>query len=154
MFYFGNRSNRSLNGCTNDLQVIAREAIKRTPFFDWGIHVGHRSVEEQQRLYAQGRETEGPIVTHIDGINRKSKHNHYPSKAFDFHIYVPGRPDLTWNEHAIIFIAGIIMSTAEDLRNRGVIRSKLRWGGNFDRDNVIGSAEGEFFDPVHIEIDD
>ena len=85
--------------------------------------------------------------------NRKSKHNYWPSKAFDFHIYVPGRPDLTWNEDAIIFVAGIIMGTAQDLYNQGSIRSKIRWGGNFDRDNIIGSVEGEFFDPVHIEIE-
>lgn len=154
MFKFGQRSNKCLNTCVNDLQLVAREAIKRTPFFDWGVHVGHRSVAEQQKLYAKGRTETGPIVTHIDGVNRKSKHNYWPSKAFDFHIYVPGRPDLTWNEDMVVFVAGIIMGTAQDLYNQGKIKSKLRWGGNFDRNNIIGSVEGEFFDPVHFEIDE
>lgn len=151
---FGNRSNKCLDSCHKDLQIVAREAIKRTPMFDWGIHVGHRSIAEQQKLYQQGRTTSGPIVTYVDGVKKKSKHNYSPSKAFDFHIYVPGKPDLTWNEDTVIFIAGVIMSTAEDLRQKGIIKSKIGWGGNFDQDNIIATAEREFFDPVHIQIND
>lgn len=46
----------------------------------------HRNVEEQQILYAQGRTTAGKIVTNIDGINKKSKHNYLPSKAIDVYV--------------------------------------------------------------------
>lgn len=42
-----------------------------------------RSPKEQSRLYAQGRTTEGPVVTWVDGFNKLSKHNLYPSHAID-----------------------------------------------------------------------
>lgn len=40
----------------------------------------HRSEAEQAELYAQGRTKAGPIVTKL---KKGSKHNFYPSKAFD-----------------------------------------------------------------------
>jgi len=42
-----------------------------------------RSVREQQRLFRQGRVADGPIVTNIDGRDRKSNHNIYPARALD-----------------------------------------------------------------------
>ena len=42
-----------------------------------------RSVKEQKRLYAQGRKTPGKVITWVDGIKKKSNHNHYPARAFD-----------------------------------------------------------------------
>lgn len=43
----------------------------------------YRSPEVQNKLYQQGRTTEGDIVTQIDGITKKSNHNFYPARAFD-----------------------------------------------------------------------
>lgn len=40
---------------------------------------GVRSREEQQALYAQGRTVPGKIVTHLDGVTRRS--NHQPKLA-------------------------------------------------------------------------
>lgn len=44
----------------------------------WGhpmfIVEGVRTVERQAELYAQGRTTSGPIVTHADGVVKRSKH--------------------------------------------------------------------------------
>jgi peptidoglycan L-alanyl-D-glutamate endopeptidase CwlK len=69
-----------------------------------------RSVENQQKLYAQGRTAPGPIVTKIDGIERKSEHNFYPSRAID--VCVDKNPDpvkvsAEWNEEAYIPLIGI-----------------------------------------------
>jgi peptidoglycan L-alanyl-D-glutamate endopeptidase CwlK len=56
----------------------------------------HRSVEEQQELYSHGRSKPGAIVTQVDGINHKSNHNYYPSRAIDFAIVLGGK--ITWQE--------------------------------------------------------
>lgn len=56
----------------------------------------HRSVEEQQRLYAKGRTTPGKIVTNVDGVKRKSNHNYHPSRAIDFAVVIDGK--VTWDE--------------------------------------------------------
>jgi peptidoglycan L-alanyl-D-glutamate endopeptidase CwlK len=54
-----------------------------------------RSVEEQQRLYAQGRTTPGQVVTQIDGLTKKSKHNLEPARAIDIAISVGGK--VSWD---------------------------------------------------------
>lgn len=35
---------------------------------------GKRTSEQQRALYAKGRTLPGPIVTHLDGVRKKSKH--------------------------------------------------------------------------------
>lgn len=57
-----------------------------------------RSTEEQQALYAQGRTKPGQIVTQIDGVTKKSNHNHMPAKALDFAIVFNGK--IVWNDVA------------------------------------------------------
>lgn len=42
-----------------------------TPMF---VTQGVRTLEQQQALWAQGRTTKGPIVTHCDGVHSKSNH--------------------------------------------------------------------------------
>jgi peptidoglycan L-alanyl-D-glutamate endopeptidase CwlK len=43
----------------------------------------YRSPKRQQELYAQGRTTPGQIVTNLDGLHKKSRHNVWPSQAVD-----------------------------------------------------------------------
>lgn len=88
-------------------------------------HPGHklivtctnRSAEEQQKLYAQGRTQPGNIVTQIDGVNKKSNHNHMPSRAIDFAVVINGK--ITWNE--------------EEYKHAGpyFVRQGLAWGGDW-----------------------
>lgn len=42
-----------------------------------------RSAKKQIYLYAQGRTMPGQIVTNIDGVTSRSRHNFYPSQAID-----------------------------------------------------------------------
>ena len=42
--------------------------------FPMVAYEGLRTVARQQELYAQGRTTPGPIVTHADGVSARSKH--------------------------------------------------------------------------------
>ena len=57
-----------------------------------------RSVEEQQKLYAQGRTEPGQIVTQIDGIHKLSNHNLSPARAVDVAVLISGK--ITWAESA------------------------------------------------------
>lgn len=49
-----------------------------TEMEQWGhpmfVIEGVRTVERQQALYAQGRTAKGPIVTHADGVKKRSNH--------------------------------------------------------------------------------
>lgn len=77
----------------------------------------HRSVEEQQELYRHGRTAPGQIVTQIDGVKKKSNHNHYPSRALDFAIVIHGK--ITWDEKEYK-VAGPYF-----------VAHGLLWGGNW-----------------------
>lgn len=56
------------------------------------VSQGFRSIEEQNKLYAQGRTTKGKIVTNARG--GQSKHNY--GKAVDFCFIVNG--EASWDE--------------------------------------------------------
>jgi len=56
----------------------------------------YRDTAEQRRLYQNGRTVKGKIVTNIDGVKKKSKHNHKPAQAFDFAVLINGNE--TWDE--------------------------------------------------------
>lgn len=70
--------------CHPDLQRVFEEVAK-----SWNIAVvyGHRTVKEQQALYALGRTRKGSIVTRCDGVNKMSKHNYKPSMAVDVVVW-------------------------------------------------------------------
>lgn len=55
----------------------------------------HRSVEEQQKLYAQGRTTVGQRVTNVDGVTQLSNHNYTPARAVDVAVVVHGK--VSWS---------------------------------------------------------
>jgi peptidoglycan L-alanyl-D-glutamate endopeptidase CwlK len=57
----------------------------------------HRSNEEQDKLYAQGRSEPGPRVTNAKA--GQSKHNLVPAQAFDIAIMVNGKLD--WNTNGL-----------------------------------------------------
>lgn len=77
----------------------------------------HRSVEEQQRLYAQGRTAPGQKVTNVDGVKQKSNHNYKPSRAIDFAVVFNGK--VTWNDK-MYKVAGPYF-----------VAEGLIWGGNW-----------------------
>jgi peptidoglycan LD-endopeptidase CwlK len=59
-------------------RVLAAMSALGHPMF---VVSGNRTVEEQQKLFAQGRTKPGPIVTNADGVEKKS--NHQGGKAVD-----------------------------------------------------------------------
>jgi peptidoglycan L-alanyl-D-glutamate endopeptidase CwlK len=66
----------------------------------------YRSVEEQQKLYAQGRTIPGKVVTKIDGAKVKGMHNYSPSHAIDVAVMV--NSEVAWDEplyHPLVELA-------------------------------------------------
>lgn len=147
MFKFGSTSKERLSTCHRDLQIIFNAAIE-TSKVDFGIAQGHRSVDQQQKLYRSGRDKAGPILTYVDGIEKKSKHNYSPSQAVDIYAYYNGKAQ--WDKEHLIYLGGHIMATAATLKAAGTIQSSLRWGGNWDSDGIIISDQN-FMDLPHYE---
>jgi hypothetical protein len=142
---FGTTSMIRLRTCDPRLQRIFTDVVFR---FDCTIICGHRSVEEQQRLYAQGRTVLGkPIVTHVDGVTKLSMHNHSPSLAVDVVPWAHGKAVWGHNEterRLIYHFAGYVRRTAEGLG------FGLRWGGDWQNDFDL--ANQTFFDLPHYEL--
>lgn len=141
MYKFSNKSKERLNTCHEDLRLIANIAIQRSQI-DFGIAEGHRSVERQYDLYKAG-------LSKIDGVNKRGKHNYKPSLAFDIYAWVNGKS--SYDQRYIIFIAGVILAVAKELKEQGRIETELRWGGNWDGDGQIINDQS-FNDLVHFEI--
>jgi len=146
MYKFGEKSLEKLKTCHEDLQKILLLAISVSNV-DFGISEGYRPVERQNQLFREGK-------SKIDGINKKGKHNYNPSEAADFYIYHPDiemRRKMAYDKNHLSYVAGVIQSSAEMLYNEGVIKHKIRWGGNWDSDGVI-AFDQSFLDMPHVEI--
>lgn len=89
----------------------------------------HRTEAEQLELYAQGRTKKGKIVTQL---KKGSKHNFYPSKAFDI-AFKDVDGNLDWSESLFAKFAAIIVS----------MDARVEWGGTWKR----------FKDRPHFQID-
>lgn len=148
MYTFGQVSNDRLNTCHPDLQLIMRRALRYSDV-DFGIAEGHRSVERQKELYAQGRTKPGSIVTWIDGVTKLGKHNIKPSMAVDIFAFIEGKA--VWHGETISYLMGIIKATSEVLLEEGLISHKLRWGGNWDMDGEI-LTDQTADDRPHVEL--
>ncbi len=140
---YSDKSKERLSTCHKDLQTIFNEVIKN---YDCTIVCGARSIEEQQRLYAQGRTTPGDVVTHVDGIEKRSKHNYTPSTAVDAVPY----PSLYGDLDALERFAGYVMGVANTLYSVGAIANRIRSGGDWDRDN--DTKDQRFIDLPHFEL--
>jgi len=138
-------SQARLNTCHPDLRMIFATAIQQVDI-DFAIAEGNRSTDRQRQLFAEGKSEK-------DGTVNISKHNHYPSLAVD--ILPVYRGDPAKRERAIeylaIYLAGQIMLIAGQLLAEGKIRSRLRWGGNWDQDQEI-MTDQKFQDLVHFEL--
>lgn len=146
MSNFGTSSLDKLSTCHLDLVKIHELAIQRSRV-DYGISEGERPAERQLSLYKQGK-------SQIDGIKKKGKHNYKPSLATDFYAYHPDlatRRKIAYDKCTLSYIAGVLVSCAEELYQAGEIAHKLRWGGNWDKDGVI-IIDQSFDDLCHVEL--
>lgn len=146
MPYFGKRSKNNLATADIQLQNLFNEVIK---YFDCTVIYGHRTPEEQLELFKNGRTlvdgswviTErDKVVTNCDGYSKKSKHNHFPSKAVDVTPY----PINFIDYKRIYMFIGYVLATAEQM---GI---KLRSGSDWDMDTEVNDQT--FNDLLHFEL--
>lgn len=154
-FIFGDNSSKKRDTCHSDLILILDTALSISKV-DFGISEGHRSVSKQQSYYSIGRTTElhRKPITNVDGVNKKGKHNYYPSLASDLFIWHSDkstRQKIAYDNVHLAYVAGVIDATAELLYNQGKISHKIRWGGNWDGDGVI-AYDQSFDDLPHFEL--
>ena len=132
---FGTTSSSKLSTCDIKLQNILKEVIK---YYDCTIITGHRTKEEQNAKVEAGQ-------SEVSWPN--SKHNSKPSKAVDVAPWpIPKNwGEKEWKERtkfyelkAIIFFEAAKQGT------------KLRWGGDWDRD--YDYEDNKFDDLVHFEL--
>ena len=128
--------------------------------FDLSLLFGHRKPELQFEFFKKGRiEVNGKwkirdrskVVTFKDGYDLKSKHNLIPSPAVDIGIYIPKRKDFTYDKNSLIYLAGLIHSVSVELYIQGKITHLVKWGGNWDNDNII-LKDQIFMDLCHFEL--
>ncbi|WAX17151.1 L-alanyl-D-glutamate peptidase [Parabacteroides phage PF672P2] len=126
MANFSTRSLNNLKGIHPDLVKVMNEAIKDSPV-DFTITNGVRTVSEQAALYAQGRTKPGKIVTHVDGVNKKSNHQIKSDGygyAVDLYPFKNGSVQVN-DADGLKVIAGHIKKVAKKM---GV---NVQWGGDW-----------------------
>lgn len=134
-YKFSQQSLERLETCHEDLQIVAKGAIKESPY-DFGISYGYRSPDEQFELYKKGRiyidnrwriKDKKKIVTYLDGFTKRSKHNIHPAEAFDIFCY--NNDKITWNHKYYLETALHILEIAEKLFLDEKITNRMIWGG-------------------------
>jgi peptidoglycan L-alanyl-D-glutamate endopeptidase CwlK len=138
MYVFGPKSSANLLSCADRLQRVCRRALS-FQVMDFSVICGHRSLEDQQKAFAEGNST-------LDGVTKKSKHQAYPSIAVDILPY-PGEVNgvNVWRDkQRLAVLAGLMFAAAamEDVA--------LRWGGDWDGDG--NDADQKLKDWVHFEL--
>jgi len=86
-------ASRKISDLEPSLQIKCRTLVDKMAGAGFSVIITctHRSNEEQDRLYTQGRQSPGHIVTNAKG--GQSKHNKMPSEAFDIAILLNGKLD-------------------------------------------------------------
>lgn len=126
---FSQKSKALLSTCDGRLQDIAYLAIVHV---DFSILEGHRGQIEQNRAYYEGRSRL---------LWPNSSHNKTPSLAFDAVPY-----PIDWEDKdRFIHFAGFMLGIAASMGH------KLRWGGNWRNDFLVGGNE-QFIDYPHFEL--
>lgn len=143
---FGRTSKQRLKNAHVDLQKIFELAIDRSKV-DFSIVETYRSIARQQRLYKQGK-------TKIDGITRRSKHNHRPSLAVDIAVYTSDskyKQKILYDIRHLSYIAGVVDSCAKELYEKKETEHLIRWGGDWNMNGVI-THDQIFQDMPHFEL--
>lgn len=149
---YSNASEIKLLTCEKDLQILFNEVIK---YFDNTIIYGQRTPEEQLELFEKGRlkledryiiTDKKKVVTNCDGYKIKSNHNYSPSRAVDSLPYPINGKDYK----RMYYYAGFVMGLAKKLKEQGLMKYDLRWGGDWNNDNQV--IDNVFNDLAHFEL--
>ena len=130
--YFGERSKKNLTTVTNNLQIVANEALS-VGIIDFSVIEGFRSKDKQDTYFNNNK-------SKVKWPN--SKHNSFPSKAMDLVPYINNK--ISWNKLHCCILAGIVLTCAKKMD------INIRWGGNWDMD-LEPITDQSFQDLVHFE---
>jgi peptidoglycan L-alanyl-D-glutamate endopeptidase CwlK len=103
-------------------------------------------MERQQKLYQQGK-------SKLDGINKRSKHNYYPSLAVDIMPYKKGTNAFSGKEmdnRRFYFMMGAVKAISEKLYKEKKITHKVRFGLDWNNNDVF--TDQTFHDLPHFEL--
>ena len=131
---FGAASLANITQCDPDLQILFDTVVEK---FDCSVICGYRDEMAQQEAFAN----EDSKVQYPN-----SKHNSYPSMAADVAPY-----PIDWNDtHRFYYFAGQVMAVATALYEQGIMKHRVRWGGDWDGDTEV--KDNKFNDLVHFEL--
>ena len=137
---FSKKSKSMLEQCHPDIQRVMEEAIK---MFDFSVTEGARTKEKQLEYYKAGKSKT---------LNSK----HLPKyckdigKECSYAIDVVPYPVDYNDRERFCLLAGIVLGIAKLMKDQGKIKSTLRWGGDFNRNNI--TKDESFSDMPHFEI--
>ena len=146
MYNFGKRSRSRLDTCHPDMILIMEEVIK---IYDFSVLEGLRPLEKQQEYFETGR-------SKLDGVIKKSKHQDDgsgKSRAIDIMPFKKDTNAFSGKEKDVrrfYHLAGIVKATAYRLKEQGKINHSIRWGGDWDSDDVY--TDQNFDDLPHFEL--
>lgn len=149
---FSPKSMAQVLTCHKDLQVVLNEAIRRSPV-DFGVSQGRRSIEEQREHFRAKRSRLNPDDPEQ---LKRAMHLRNPSMAADIYVNVlakawPKGKDLAYETSHLSLVAGVILSVANELFERRLIKHRVRWGGDWDQDGCI-IVDQDFDDLPHFEL--
>lgn len=137
---FSKKSLGMLQQCHPDLQKVMMEAIK---IIDFSVTEGARTIEKQREYYKAGKSK-----------TMNSKHLPKYCKEIDkecsFAIDVVPYPVNYNDRERFCVLAGIVLGIAKVLKDRGIIKSDIRWGGDWNRNNI--TKDESFSDLPHFEV--
>ena len=137
---FSKKSRAMLEQVHPDLQLIMEEAIK---IIDFSITEGARTIEKQQEYYKSGK-SKTLNSKHLPKYCAQYGRNY--SMAIDIVPYPVNYND----RERFCLLAGIVLGMAKLLRDKGIIKSEIRWGGDWNMNNI--TKDESFSDLPHFEI--
>lgn len=133
---FSKKSLEYLNKCHPDIIIVCNELIKHVDFTVLSSTV--RTIEEQKKFVEEGK-SKTMDSKHLIGVKRDK------SDAVDITPY-----PIDWNDKfRYSYLAGWFLGVADCLFMFGVIKSKFRWGGDWNKNNNF--KDESFTDMEHFE---
>lgn len=132
---FNELSLKRLNECHPELNILFTVVVKQ---IDCTIIEGYRDKAAQDAAFKSGdSKLEWP----------NGKHNRLPCLAVDVSPY----PVFWENLNRFFWFSGYVLGVADQLYDRGHIKHKVRWGGDWNHNYDITDEKG-LRDLVHFEL--
>lgn len=143
---FGKRSLGLLEQCHPDLQKVLKEVIK---YFDFTILDSTIRTEEEQKKFVKEGKSKTLNSKHLKRI--VPEYGKEYSFAVDVAPYFLTTPHIIWEDReSFCLLAGYILGIANYLYEKGEIEHRIRFGGDWNRNN--DTKDEKFSDLPHFEI--